>query len=132
MTSTSLNNVSVLCVDNYIDSLELLKVSLELCGARVCGAVSLDDAVRAFHVHHPNVLISDLALPEGNGISVLQAIRGHDPSISAIALTGISDPKVRQQALDAGFNRYFIKPVDYQALIQAVYALAFKGKKLSA
>src|SRR5712692_4350594 len=132
MTNTSLNNVSVLCVDNYIDTLELLKLSLELRGAQVYAAVSMDEAMRIFHTHHPNMLISDLALPQGSGISLLKAIRSQDAVMSAIALTGISDSKVRQQALDAGFDRYLVKPVDDHVLIQAVSALTLKGKKLSA
>jgi CheY-like chemotaxis protein len=132
MTNTALNNVSILCVDNYIDSLELLKLSLELSGAQVYAAVSMDEAMRIFHAHRPNMLISDLALPERDGISLLKAIRSQDPGMAAIALTGISDSQVRQQALDAGFDRYLVKPVDDQVLIQAVSALALKGKKLSA
>ena len=132
MTNTSLNNVSVLCVDNYIDALELLKLFLQLCGAQVYTAVSMDEAMRIFHAHHPNMLISDLALPQGSGIALLKAIRSQDAVMSAIALTGISDSKVRQQALDAGFDRYLVKPVDDHVLIQAVSALTLKGKKLSA
>jgi CheY-like chemotaxis protein len=132
MTNTSLNNVSILCVDNYIDSLELLKLSLELCGAQVYAAVSMEEAMRIFRKHRPNMLVSDLALPQGNGISLLKTIRGQAPGIAAIALTAISDSKVRQQAMDAGFDRYLVKPVDYDVLIEAVSALASKAGKLSA
>jgi CheY-like chemotaxis protein len=132
MTNTYLNDVSVLCVDNYIDALELLKLSLELRGAKVYTAVSMDEAMRTFDTQHPTILISDLALPQGSGITLMKAIRRQNAAMPAIALTGISDSQVRQQALDAGFDRYLVKPVDDQVLIQAVSALALKGRKLSA
>src|SRR5438128_2949843 len=112
MTNSSLNNVSILCVDNYIDSLELLKLSLQLHGATVYAAVSAEEAMRLVSTHHPDILISDLALPQGDGISLLKEIRSRDCAMAPIALTGISDSNVRQQALDAGFDRYHVTPVD--------------------
>jgi DNA-binding NarL/FixJ family response regulator len=88
--------------------------------------------MRIFHAHHPNMLVSDLALSQGDGISLLKAIRGQAPGIAAIALTGISDSTVRRQALNAGFDRYLVKPVDIDVLAKAVSALTSKAGKLSA
>jgi CheY-like chemotaxis protein len=127
-----LANVSVLCVDNHTDSLEMLKLTLELHGARVHAAISADEAVRMFSAHRPSILISDLALARGTGIDLLTALRKRDPALAAIALTGISDANVRSQALEAGFDRYFVKPVDDHALIDAVADLASKNRKHSA
>jgi CheY-like chemotaxis protein len=132
MPNSSLNNVSILYVDNYIDALEILKLSLELQGATVYTAVSAEEAMRIFSARQLDILISDLALPQGDGISLLKAIRSRNSEIRAIALTGISDSKVRQQALDAGFDRYLVKPVDDHVLIQAVSALARQSRKRSA
>src|SRR6266403_2219267 len=112
MTSGILKDVSILCVDNYIDSLELLKLSLELHGARVYAAVSAEEAVRVFVRHRPSILIADLALPEANGISLLKGIRTVVPEMPAIALTGFSADDVRNQTLKAGFDLHFVKPVD--------------------
>src|SRR6266550_1142779 len=112
--------------------MELLKLSLQLCGAQVYAAVSMEEAMRMFHMHRPNMLVSDLALPQGHGISLLKAIRGQAPGMAAIALTAISDFNIRQQAMDAGFDRYLVKPVDYDVLIKAVSALASKAGKLPA
>lgn len=123
MTNRCLENVSVLCIDNYIDSLELLKLSLELHGARVHTAVSAEEAVRVFIEHRPSMVISDLALPQADGIALLKAIRSAYSGTPAIALTGISDPQVRERAIAAGFDRYFVKPVDDEVLIQAVAQL---------
>jgi two-component system CheB/CheR fusion protein len=129
MTNGTLKNISILCVDNYIDSLEWLRLFLELQGARVYMAVSAEEAVRVFAKHRPDILISDLALPEADGISLLKGVRNADPEMPAIALTGISDAGVREQAMKAGFDYYLVKPVDDDVLIQTVSALAMRGKK---
>jgi CheY-like chemotaxis protein len=128
----SLANVSVLCVDNHTDSLEMLKLTLELHGARVHAAVSVEEAMRLFSAHHPSILISDLALAHGNGIDLLKALRAQDGALAAIALTGISEVTIREQALEAGFDRYFVKPVDDHVLIRAVGEIASKNRKRSA
>lgn len=120
MIDKSIKNVSILCVDNYIDSLEVLKLALELQGARVYGAVSAEEAVRTFVQQRPDVLIADLALGQADGIALLKAIRSLDPETPAIALTGISDPAICQRALDAGFDHYFVKPVDDDVLVQTI------------
>jgi CheY-like chemotaxis protein len=129
MKNGSFANVSILCVDNYVDSLALLKVCLELEGAVVYTAVSAQEAERVFAKHHPSILICDLALPERDGMSLLKSIRKQDPNVPAIALTGISDPGVRQQALESGFERYLVKPVDEDVLIKAVSSLVTKSTK---
>jgi len=130
MENRALENVSILCVDNYIDTLELLKFSLEVHGARVHTAVAAEEAVRLFVQHRPEMVICDLAMPHGDGISLLKAIRSMAPLTEAIALTGISDPEVRQEALNAGFDHYFVKPVDDDVLVQTLTRLAM-ARKLS-
>ncbi len=124
MNDIRLDNVSILCVDNYIDSLELLKVLFEMQGARVYTAISAEEAVRICVKQHPSVLICDLALPQGDGISLLRTIRSMGSKMPAIALTGISDLRVRKQALEAGFDHYLVKPADDNILLGAVSALA--------
>src|SRR5437868_5179525 len=75
MKNGSLSNVSVLCIDNHIDSLEFLKLVLELEGAQVFTAVSAEESMRVLATHQPDVVISDLAMPNGDGISLLETIR---------------------------------------------------------
>jgi DNA-binding response OmpR family regulator len=122
-TNSRLDNVSILCVDNYIDSLELLKVLFEMQGARVYTAISAEEAVRICVRQRPDVLIFDLALPHGDGISLLKTIRSMGSTMPAIALTGISDLRVRKQALKAGFDHYLVKPADDTVLLGAVSEL---------
>src|SRR5262245_34001853 len=128
---STLNNVSILCVENFIDSLELLRLSLEMQGAKVHAAVSAEAALQAIAANPVDILISDLALPQADGIALLKALRTQS-SIPAIALTGISDPTVREKALAAGFDRYFVKPVDDVELIEVIATLVKKNRKRSA
>ena len=123
MANIRLDNVSILCVDNYIDSLEILKVLFELQGARVYTAISAEEAVRMFVKYRPTVLICDLALPQGDGIALIKAIRSVVSNVQSIALTGISEPKVRKLALEAGFDHYLVKPADGDVLLATVAAL---------
>jgi CheY-like chemotaxis protein len=132
MSHLSLTNVRILCVDNYIDSLEPLKLLLELHGAEVYPAVSVKEAMRFFSEHRPRILVTDLALPEGNGISLMRALRRIDPSVAAVAITGVSDMKVRREALAAGFEYYLVKPVDEDVLVQAVSSIALRHHRRSA
>jgi CheY-like chemotaxis protein len=128
----TLKDVSILCVDNYIDSVEVLKLTLQLSGAQVHAAVSAEEALRMFSAHKPDLVISDLALPQSDGMSLLKEIRTQCPHVPAIALTGISDAKVRLQAFDAGFDRYLVKPVADYILIETVSKLAPVGTRRSA
>ena len=132
MKNISLVDVSILCVDNHIDSLELLKLTLQLHGAQVYAAVSREEAMRLFSANSPRILIADLALAQGNGIDLLTDLRSIDPKLAAVALTGITDAKVRKQALEAGFDQYFVKPVDDDVLVRAIADLASKSTKRSA
>ncbi|HYR89373.1 MAG TPA: response regulator [Terriglobia bacterium] len=132
MTKTSLSNVSILCVDNYIESLELLKLSLELQGAQVYAAISAEEALRIFATNRIDILVSDLALPNADGIALLKAVRKHSPPKPAVALTGISDAAVREKATAAGFDHYLVKPVDEDVLIKVITDLVSKNRKLSA
>src|SRR4051812_28069542 len=102
-SNAPLSNVFILCVENYSDSLELLRLSLELQGAKVHAAISAEKALQIVATQPIDLLISDLALPQADGIALVKALRTQS-SIPAIALTGISDAEVREKALAAGFD----------------------------
>lgn len=75
-----------------------------------------------------NVIFCDIALPDTDGCSLLSTvITSTDHSwkrIPAIAMTAFCDSKTQQQALEVGFQPYFIKPVDLDELISTVADLA--------
>ena len=120
LTSSKLQGVSVLCIENYIDSLELLRLTLQLEGAEAFAATSSAEALFVMKKSRVDVIVSDLLMPEDNGIELLQKIRATGYEGPAIALTGVSDERVQKNAMDLGFCAYLIKPVDADELVATI------------
>jgi CheY-like chemotaxis protein len=120
VTSLPLSGYSILCVDNYVESLELLKFVFEAEGAKVFTAVSSEDALRIASAEKLDLMIADIRIPDDNGIVLLNKIRSLGIRLPAIAITGVSDANVRDLAISAGFLEYLVKPVDEAVLSQAV------------
>jgi CheY-like chemotaxis protein len=116
-----LNNLSVVVVDDHLDTAELLAAILEMCGANVRMTTSASDALAAVEDARPAVLVSDIAMPEHDGYWLLAQVKakpGATPPV--IAITAHADSHDRQRALRAGFDAYLVKPVDPDELCEAV------------
>jgi DNA-binding response OmpR family regulator len=130
MSKSILSGVSVLCIDNYIDSLEVLRLTLQLEGATVYTATSSDEAL--FHLKRSpvDIVISDLLMPNENGIEVLQKLRAAGFNGPAVALTCLRDGTVEAGALIQGFSVYLNKPVEIDELIAGITgALSTSARK---
>ncbi len=128
--SSRLQGVSVLVVDDAADVRDLLSVTLEAQGARVTMAASAAEAMRAVERAWPDVLVSDIGMPEEDGYALLRKIRAlaatREQELPALALTayaGVADVRMAELA---GFQRHLAKPVSPGALIAAVADLAGK------
>ena len=116
----TLRGLNILCIDNYIDSLEVLRLTLQLEGAEVFTAVSSDQALFLLKKSPVDVVVSDLIMPDENGIEVLQKLRSAGFRGPAIALTGVRDDIVQLGALTQGFTAYLVKPVEPERLIKTI------------
>jgi PAS domain S-box-containing protein len=118
----SLSGMHVLIVDDDRDTLDLLSVALTQRHARVTTASSAAEAIRALKFFHPDVLISDIAMPHEDGYQLLQQVTalGVVPGIPAIAITAYAKEEDKERALAAGFKRFFAKPVELGEFIAAV------------
>jgi CheY-like chemotaxis protein len=119
----SLSGLSILCIDNYIDSLELLRLTLQLEGADVVAASSGDEALFNLKKTPVDVVISDILMPHENGIDLLQKIRAAGFHGPAIALTGLRHDTVQLGAITQGFAAYLVKPVEPERLIKTIEEL---------
>jgi CheY-like chemotaxis protein len=124
----ALDDVTVLVVDDDPDAREVLGEMLRLRGAHVTVAASAAEALQAFTEVLPQVLISDIAMPDQDGLELIRRIRrlksqggGRTP---ALALTAHAGPNDSMAALAAGFDRYLAKPVDPKELVGVVAQLA--------
>jgi PAS domain S-box-containing protein len=124
MTMLDLSGISVLVVDDDRDARELIKRILSDCGAAVRIAASARDAFAQFRDRAPNLLISDLGMPEVDGFELLDWVRhlkrDQGSQVPAIALTAFARSEDRLSALEAGFSAHISKPVEPSELIATV------------
>lgn len=109
------DGMSILLVEDHEDSAEVLARLLRLRGYRVEACATVADAIRLARSERFDLLISDIGLPDGTGVDLIQEIR-RDSSIPAIALTGFGMDKDVARYRAAGFNGHLTKPVNFQRL----------------
>jgi CheY-like chemotaxis protein len=123
-----LDGVKVLLVDNDADTLQVVRAMLDGSKAVVQTAVSVNDAMEMLVWYNPHVLVSDLAMPDEDGYSLIRKVRilgaNKGYQIPAIALTSYVRVEDRTRALAAGFNMFVPKPLQPDELITAIVNLA--------
>jgi len=127
----SLVGVKVLGVDDSKDTLELITVVLETCGAHVTTAASVQEALDVFAGWNPDILLCDIGMPEEDGYSLIKTIRGlpaeKGGKTPAIALTGYVRVEDRMRALEAGYQMFVPKPIEAADLCTIVATLVGRG-----
>lgn len=86
-----------------------MQILLESAGARVSVAGSIAEALGYAHTDPPRLVLLDLTLPDGDGLSVIEPLRAAG-ALTFVALTGHDDAVTRQRCLDAGCVDVVIKP----------------------
>jgi CheY-like chemotaxis protein len=117
-----LNGLRILVVDDDSDNLELTSIILETYGVQVMKAASASEALKIVRQFELDVLISDIAMPEEDGYSLIRQIR-QVTQIPTIALTALAMPEERSMALKSGFQLYLTKPVEPMNLVTEVAKL---------
>jgi CheY-like chemotaxis protein len=118
-----LNAARVLLVEDDADTREVVRATLESAGASVEVVTSAEEARREMLAEAPDVLISDIRMPEEDGYSLLRSLRGAGIVTPAIALTAYARLEDADEAHAAGFQVHLPKPVDAGQLVNAVAAL---------
>jgi signal transduction histidine kinase/CheY-like chemotaxis protein len=117
----------VLVVDDEGDARDWIARVLADAGAEVCASASADDAIRCMQSFRPQVLVSDIGMPERDGYWLIQQIRLREVTsgthVPAIALTAFARAEDGIRALTAGFQLHLGKPVDEARLLAAVASL---------
>jgi PAS domain S-box-containing protein len=128
-SSLPLEGVRILVVDDEADTREFLTFALEEYGAETIVAASAAEALKALELYHPDVLLSDIGMPEEDGYSLIRKVRSlsleRGGSIKAVALTAYAREEDQQRAISAGFQMHVTKPVEPAELVAAVSSLAF-------
>jgi CheY-like chemotaxis protein len=122
--SQRLEDVRILVVEDDDDTRELLRSMLENAGAVVESVADAARARREVFADPPDVLISDIRMPEENGYALMQSLRAAGIDTPAIALTAYARREDAVEAKAAGFQIHLPKPVDPNRLIDTVARLA--------
>lgn len=116
----------ILVVDDEPDTRSLLRELLDAKGATVTVAGSAEEALGIFAEFNPDVLLSDVGMPEKDGYQLLSEIRARS-QVAAVAVTAFARPEDRIKALRAGFDDYVSKPIDPDELVTVVAASLRRG-----
>jgi signal transduction histidine kinase/CheY-like chemotaxis protein len=121
-----LDGARILVVDDEPDARGLLVTLLAQAGAEVRAAGSLAETLGLLAEWQPDVLVSDIGMPNGDGYTLLREIRQAetDRRLPAVALTAYARPEDRMRALAAGFQMHVTKPVEPQELLLVIASLS--------
>ncbi|NEQ33013.1 MAG: response regulator, partial [Leptolyngbya sp. SIO4C5] len=125
--TADLTGIQVLVVDDEADARELLVMQLAQYGAEVKIVSSAVEAIESLQTIRPDVLVSDIGMPEVDGYALMRQVRALPPeaggTLPAIALTAYAREEDLQQAIASGFQRHIAKPLEPLALAQAIAEL---------
>jgi signal transduction histidine kinase len=130
-TGSILAGVRVLLVEDDAEVRTVLAAALELNGANVTTAASGAEAVERLSRDHPDVLVSDITMPEDDGYARIRRIRGLEAGrggrVPAAAVTDDAWTDERNGPLGTAYQLHISRPVDASALVAAVAKLAAVG-----
>ncbi|XGC79796.1 ATP-binding protein [Bdellovibrio bacteriovorus] len=128
----ALTGLSILIVDDQVDALMILETILKRAGASVTTASSAADAFKILVKLKPDLIISDIGMPEQDGYELIRMIRRLPDEMggrtTAIALTAYALDEEQQKALDMGYNAHLSKPTDSKFLIHTIMDLLGRKK----
>lgn len=121
----SLQGLDVLIVEDSSDTLELLSMIFSREGANVTTAASAAEALQHAVIKRPNIIVSDIGMPDTDGYQLLEQLRvlpGLD-NVPAIAVSGYASEEDRERALAVGYLALVPKPIDVDVLFSLIQEL---------
>jgi signal transduction histidine kinase len=112
----------VLIVDDNVDALEMLADALKTAGAEVLTAPTAAEALSIAERARPQAAVLDIGLPEMNGFDLARALRQQAAGapLRLLAVTGYGQAQDMAAARAAGFDAFFVKPVEVKSLVAAL------------
>lgn len=118
----TLKGKTVLVVEDTYDDMQLVSTILKHNGVTVIRATNGQECLDLVKTASPAVIVTDLSMPEIDGWELLKQLRA-DPQTEAIpvvAMTAYYSIDVKQDAVDAGFNGYFAKPISARFFVKSL------------
>ncbi|MCF2149248.1 ATP-binding protein [Desmonostoc muscorum LEGE 12446] len=127
LATSPLAGLCILVVDDDADTCDYLSFVLEQAGATVILAASADEALQVLVQSTPDILLSDIGMPDMDGYMLIRQVRSlpleQGGQIPAIALTAYAGEINQQQAIAAGFQKHLSKPVEPEYLLRTITSL---------
>jgi PAS domain S-box-containing protein len=127
----SLLSVRVLVVDDEVDSREFITTVLEQSQAQVQAAASVQEALQIISQWKPDVIVSDIGMPQEDGYSLIRKVRSLPPEqggdVPAAALTAYARAEDRTRAIQEGYQLHLPKPIEPAELATVVASLVGRG-----
>jgi signal transduction histidine kinase len=124
-TIHTLAGLKVLIVEDSADTLALLRTIFIQQGAEVSTATTATDALSLLESTTPDIIVSDIGMPDTDGFELLEKIR-ELPELEntpAIAISGYASESDRKHAIGVGYRALIAKPVDVDALFELIHSL---------
>lgn len=121
--------ITVLCVEDERDVRELIVEELQDAGLRVIQAENGKEGLDAILTQRPDIVISDITMPEMDGIAMLGELQINHPQLSNmpfVFLTALSDKEKVVEGLGAGAETYLTKPIDFDVLMAKINGLVVR------
>jgi two-component system, cell cycle response regulator len=118
----------ILIVDDEIDFVRVLSAHLKAHGYSTVFASDAAQAITAAQKERPDLIILDLSMPAGDGLTVLKwlSVSDHTSLIPVIVVTGLS-PTLKTEAIAAGAVEFYVKPVDIDILLACIRKQLFQA-----
>ncbi|MDP8207869.1 MAG: response regulator [Candidatus Electryonea clarkiae] len=119
---SNLHKTRILIVDDEPEIREFLSYFLESKGYQIIESADGEGALRQIKLHHPDIILLDIFLPDMGGVEVLRRIREFDQDVGVIMITSLRDEEIGRHALDLGADDFILKPIDLDYLETSVIA----------
>ncbi|MEK2646078.1 ATP-binding protein [Bdellovibrio sp. BCCA] len=132
VSKNPLKNLSILIVDDQADAQILVGTLLKKAGAKIYTASSVAEAFKSLIKNRPDVVLTDIGMPEHDGYDLIHMIRKLSPEMGGntivIALTAYAHDEDHERALKEGFQEHLAKPVEGRLLIKTIGKLTGRYK----
>lgn len=106
----------ILVIDDEKPTLDMLRLFLEVLGYKVLTAENERSGIEIFEAERPKIVMTDIKMPGKDGFSVLEKIKGIDPSATVIVVTGHGDKSFEKRAFEMGASSFLHKPLNPEQL----------------
>jgi CheY-like chemotaxis protein len=122
-SAPKLSGLRALVVDDQADERDLLAAALSIQEAEVRTAGDINEAMRIVTAWRPEIVISDIAMPDGGGYELVRRMRSAGIKAPAIAITAYASDEDRIRAFAAGFQIHLPKPAELYELVMSIASL---------